>query len=396
MSKGVTAGNDVNGLRGGLALAEPPSSAATVRMAAPRDSAVIGPGSDRYRPEALADAGPLLEIGTALELNVINRVTVRNGPIADIAASRDGRRLVVSNHGDDSVSVIDTASGAILTLANIEAPFTIAAASAGASQVYVSMATMRCDSIAVIDLDSQTAVAEYSLGESVRDVTVSPDGRRVYVSRIGADGADVAILDTVTERIEVIDLAAEPGAVADCVALSPDGQSLYVATERPSGSALAVIDTRARRVIGTVNIGSPIRDIALNRGGDIAYVASCGSERGGVVDVVDTGAGVIAGSLEIGAFGAITQLVLSNDGYRVYLVTDAGVIVMSTLTYDVVNTVKPVAQPSSVAESADGNHLFVADYEGAVTVISIARTTSSLVGEFGDRPELLEHGSRRS
>jgi hypothetical protein len=38
----------------------------------------------------------------------------------------------------------------------------------------------------------------------------------------------------------------------------------------------------------------------------------------------------------------------------------------------------------------DGSHLYIADYSGTVTVVSIALTAAALVGEVGDRPELPE------
>ena len=39
---------------------------------------------------------------------VLVEIPVNNGPISSIAASHDGTRLMVTNYGRDSVSVIDT------------------------------------------------------------------------------------------------------------------------------------------------------------------------------------------------------------------------------------------------------------------------------------------------
>ncbi|MEZ0365311.1 YncE family protein [Mycobacterium sp. pUA109] len=392
MAKAVTAMSEARDATGGVALAEPPSSAPTVRIPALQDLAVnLGPRSHRYLPDVLAEAGPLLEVGVALGLTVAGRIGVGNGPIAGIAASRDGRRLVVTNYGDDSISVVNLAAGRVAaTLTGLPEPFTVAADEADEARVYVGVASPGYDAIAAVDLVTGTAVAGYPLAGSVRDLAVSPDGKLVFTSRISADGADVVVLDTTTEQAQVIDLAVAPGAVAENLAVSPDGQRLYVAIQRPDGSGLAVIDTAARRVLDTIEIGSPIRGLALNHDGDILYVASCDPDLGAVIDVVDTRAAVITGSLEIGSLDTVTQLLLSTDGARAYLVTGTGVTVMSTLTHDVIGTVALDAQPSCVAESADGSHLYVADHAGAVTVVSIGLTTASLVGEVADRPELFE------
>lgn len=388
MVRAVTGANDVHYGRGGVALAEPPSSAPTARIPALHDQAVnAGPHSQRYLSGVLADAGPLMEIGAALELSVVDRIAVGNGPIAGLVASGDGRRLVVTNHGDDSVSMLNTRSGAVeRTVTGLGEPFAIE--TGGFGHAHVSTASTAYDALAVIDLNTDDVVALHPLAHAVRDVAVSPDGTRVYASRNKTDGTDVAVLETATGRVETIDLATPSGVSADCVAISPDGRRLYVATQRPTGGGLAVIDTAARRVVDTIDIGSPIRDIALNRDGGIAYVAASGPDFGGVVDIVDTGAAVVTGSTEIEASGAITQLTLSKDGDRAYLVADGGLTVMSTLTHDVVDTVTPEAQPSCVAEGVDGSRLYIADYTGAVTVVSVALMTASLVGEFADRPEL--------
>lgn len=390
MADAVTAGGDKDGVNANVAIAERPSSAGTVRMPAlPDPGSNTGPRSHRYLPEVLADAGPLMEIGTALELSVVGRIAVRNGAIADLAVSGDGTRLVATNFGDDSVSVIDTNRRAVaMTVTGVAEPYAIA--TGGHVRAYLSTATNSSDGIAAFDLNTDDVVATYPVDHSVRDVAVSPDGRFVYASRVRADGADLAILTPAAARLEVIDLTMRPGTLADRLVLSADGRRLYIATQHPAGSALVVVDTVARRIVDTLEIGSRIRDIALSRDGGIAYVASCGSQCGGVIDLVDTQAGVIAGGLEIGGFGEINQLRLSNDGNRAYLVSGDGVIIMSTLTHDVIETVALKTQPSCVAESTDGRQLYIADCAGMITVMSIAWTTASLIGEVADRPELLE------
>ncbi|OBK53598.1 YncE family protein [Mycobacterium sp. 1081908.1] len=321
--------------------------------------------------------GGAIELGAAAGFPVVARIAVRQGPISGIAASPDGTRLVVANYGYDSVSVIDTDTCRVVqTVAGLPEPFALAVGRRDTNRAYVSTVTPAYDSIGVIDLPTNTVVATHPLAFSVSDLAVSPDGDHVYASRHGAGGPGVAVRDTRTGRTEEIALPNRPGTVTECVRSSADGSRLYLATNGPGGGQLALIDAHAparSRLLSTVEIGLPIRDVALSPNGALAYVASCAPELGAVIDVVDTRTAKITGTSKISEIGGIlTALTLSGDGDRAYLVSDDGVTVLSTLTHDVVGTIGVAGQPSCVVESADARYLYVADYSGTVTVAPVA------------------------
>jgi YVTN family beta-propeller protein len=315
-----------------------------------------------------------IEIGNAPGFEVLAEIAVRRGAVSGMAVSPDGARLLVTHYGDGSFSVIDTRGNAVAhTVIDIDEPFAIAMSD---TQAYISTASAAFDAILAFDVDASRVVADHPMTDSVTDLAVSPDGRHVYASRTGARGADVAILDTKTGSQQAIGIGATAGTTAECLRLSPDGRRLYVAVNEPQAAELVVIDTWQSRVLNTVEIGSPIRDIALSPDGSIAYVGSCGADYGAVLDVVETQsgtAGTIVSTCKIGEIvGNLTQLALSRDGQRAYLVGDASVTVWSTSSNDVIGGIALGAQPSCVTESTDGSRLYIADYTGAITVLTTA------------------------
>jgi YVTN family beta-propeller protein len=335
---------------------------------------------------------------------IVIEIPVQNGPISGIVASPDGSRLMVTNSGGDTVSIIDTDSCRVVeTVSGVQEPFAIAAGGPEAivsDRVYVNSVSPAYDSIEVIDVSTGAVVATHPLELSVSDLVVSADGRYVYASRNGNGGADLAVLDTTTGRVEVIDIAG-PGATTQCVRTSPDGDRVYVGTNGPAGGRLVVLGppsddrssgrarwrrkkpTRSRAtglsgwsVTGVVEIGLAVRDIAVSpdgaKGGQV-YVASCCPEVGAVIDVVDTRTNKITSTRKLGEIsGNLTGCTLSRDGDRAYLVSDDGITVLCTLTEDIIGTVAVTEQPSCVVESPDGKRLYVADYSGAVIVAPVA------------------------
>ncbi|BBX72356.1 hypothetical protein BST45_17825 [Mycobacterium shinjukuense] len=326
-------------------------------------------------------------------------ISVARGPISGVAISPDGSRLLVANYGDHSVSVISTDTCRVMhTITGLGEPFAIAMGGAHADRAYVSTVSPAYDSIGVIDISTNTVVASHPVALSVTDLTVSLDGKYVYASRIGVRGADVAVLDTATDRVEVVDIAQAPGITPTCVRVSSDGSRLYVGANGPSGGRVVVIatcpQTRSRwrrkgspsrgtkartgpRVLAAIDIGAAVRDIALSPDGAIAYVASCGADLGAVVDVIDTRTNKITDTRKIGEIGGlVTRLTVSGHTERAYLVSEDRVTVLGTQTPDVIGTIR-TNQPSCVVESPDGSYLYIADLTGTVTRTSVVSSPAS-------------------
>jgi YVTN family beta-propeller protein len=315
--------------------------------------------------------------GTHLSADVtrVGAVDVARGAIGDIAA--DDGMLVVTNHSDDTVSLLRADTLAVTGVVAVPGePFAVAVAD---GRAYVSTSSSSSDAVSVIDTVTQTVVATYSLAFSVTAMAASPDGKRVYVGRTGDGHVDVVVIDTTAERVGTIDIATGAGIGIDAVRVDPTGRRLYVATTDAQGSALVVVDVETARVQRTVSVGSPIRDIAV--ADDVAYVLTSDRTSGGAVKVVDLSKGRITGTAELG-IGAPTQMSVSADKTRAYIVDYDNVTVLCTLTLKIVNRVQVDARPSCVAVDSDAGRLYVADYAGGVTQLSVESAKPLLYSQF--------------
>jgi YVTN family beta-propeller protein len=303
----------------------------------------------------------------------VGAVAVRRGPVGDIAA---GDVVVVTNYGDDSVSFVNPDT--LVVEETIGVPGEPFAAVVADDRAYVTTSSASYDAVSVIDTNTRTVIASYPLAFGVTALAISPDGKRVYAGRTGRDHVDVAVIDITAERVGTIGIATGAGIGVDAIAVDPTGKRLYVATTDVRGSQLVVVDAETARVDRKVWVGSPIRDLAFADG--TAYLLTSDRVHGGAVSVIDMSTNRITDTIELG-IGAPTQMTLSPDKTRAYIVDYDHVAVLCTLSHEVVSTVTVDARPSCVTVDSDGRRLLVADYGGEVSVFSVASTLPLLCSQ---------------
>jgi YVTN family beta-propeller protein len=325
-------------------------------------------------PKGTADSDVNHEANVDWPFTALGIIAVGRGPIGDIAS---GDSLVVTNYGDDSVSLLNPDTLAVeATIAVPGEPF---AAAVRDDRAYVSTSSDNYDAVSVIDTNTRTVIGTYPLAFGVTTLAVSPDGKRVYAGRNGRDHVDVAVIDITAERVGTIDISSGAGIGVDAIAVDPTGKRLYVGTTDARGSQLVVVDAETARVDRKVWVGSPIRDLAFADG--TAYVLTSDRARGGAVSVIDMSTNRITDTIELGV-GAPTQMTLSPERTRAYVVDYDNVAVLCTLTHEVVNTVTVDARPSCVTVKDDGGRLYVADCAGDVSVFSVESTMPVLYSPF--------------
>ncbi|MET0704219.1 MAG: YncE family protein, partial [Mycobacterium sp.] len=179
-------------------------------------------------------------------VTVIGQVFVGRGPIVDMSVSSRSGMVFVTNQTDDSVSQLDLDTLVVVaTVTDTNEPFVVKTAG---SRAFVSTASAAYDAVTVIDTDSGGVVATFPLAASIRDLALSPDGCLIYVARTTGDGADVAVIDTISGAITTVDLGTRRGSTAAVITISRDGAWVYVVTADHLGSELVAIDTRDDRV----------------------------------------------------------------------------------------------------------------------------------------------------
>lgn len=305
----------------------------------------------------------------------VTSVALNRGPIGGVAVTADGTRLLATNYGDDTVSIIDTASCRVVsTVFHADEPFAIAAGPAGTGWAYVTAGSTALDAVLAIDVDTAEVTGCYPVAMDIGYLVVDPTSTRVYLTRTGSSGVDVLALDAAMRPVGSAAVSGRTGAAAAGLRISADGQRLYAAVRQPGGDIVTVLD-RELNVIDTVRVGATIVDVAISPDGARLHIATCGADGRGAVHVVDTRSHAVSSSRTIEA--QLIQLIASRDGLRVYLVTSDGVLVVCARTNETLETLTGIGEPSCAVESPDGSKLYVAGFDGTVRVASLADLPAS-------------------
>lgn len=156
-----------------------------------------------------------------------------------MALSADGRKAYVSNWGQDTVSVVDTAGGTLAKTIQVGTHPSAMLLAPGGGLLYV--ANTDSDSISTIDTATDAVARTTSLqpyrdapvGTSPNALAISSSGRRLYVAEAGNNAVRVLDVGGREDR----DIGAIPaGWYPTGIALDPAGKTLYVANARGLGA----------------------------------------------------------------------------------------------------------------------------------------------------------------
>ena len=282
--------------------------------------------------------------------------------------SADGSRIYVTGY-NGSISIINTMDYTVRTV--VGDAITAEVVSPEDNYIYLAHCQgHNCWVSAVSDVGATAAVVP--VDSYATALTLSPDGRRLYVASSKPRSArqhgsgSVAVVDTATfALIDVVAMQFAP----DTTVVSPDGSTLYATHYHRNAISVIELASHSHTLIGLDD--APL-DVAQSPNGEQLYVTNLHS-----LALIDTATNV-AESVPIGDLPR--HFHVSGDGKRAY-VTDLGhnsVWVMDPFDKTITAMVDLGRDPEALTLSVDEKHLYVADrLAPTLTVISLVPSEPS-------------------
>jgi YVTN family beta-propeller protein len=169
-------------------------------------------------------------------------------------------RVYQTNSAGDAVDIIDPATNTVvLQVKNIEVPHGVAFSPDG-SRAYISCEAE--NTLWATDTKTGKLLGKASLGGHPNNISISKDGRRVFVGIIADPGA-VEVVDTTL--LKSIKSVAVKGGVHNTY-VTPDGQ--FVVAGSIVGKILTVIDAQTLQPVWELSFDSGVRPMAFEKGTD--------------------------------------------------------------------------------------------------------------------------------
>jgi len=293
------------------------------------------------------------------------RTVVGNSPDAIGVDSMTGR-VFVANQTDNSVSVLDAASGTVVTTVRVGPyPNAIGVDDVTGRVFVVGVGSINGDmgvkgSVSVLDARTGTVLRTLPLGNTSTEVAVDARTGRVFVTNQGSN--TVSVLD------------ARTGALVRTVAVG--STPYYLAVDAGAGRVLVadtgdnkvyVLDAATGAVLHATDLGDIPGPVAVDATAHRAYV---GFSLSSSIRVLDTRTGRAMGSLNV----ATPQTILADGpARRVYVFGHAAgsggtVAVIDPTTGKTLRTISMLRSKAGSVDAVTGRVL-VADLTGTVYVL---------------------------
>jgi len=306
-------------------------------------------------------------------------LAVAAGALATAPTPRAAPLAYVPNQKSGSISVIDTASDAVVR--------TLTAAGTLGDRLQALEVDARSGTLFVVDAGRQQLVAldpatdrvrgTVDIGPDAEGVRLSPDGRTLAVCAEGQHR--VLLVDATTlaldARIEV------RGRNPEHCEFSPDGA--FLVTSNEGSDDLDVIELATRASTGTIATAGHPRGAAFLPRSGLLFVAQ---ETANGVDMVDFGAR--RKLVTIATAERAAGVTAAPDGKRVYVANGSGsVSVIDVASRVVIREIAVGKRPWNMALTPDGRKLYVANGRSDdVSVIDTTRLAVVATIAVGERP----------
>jgi YVTN family beta-propeller protein len=322
----------------------------------------------------------------------------KEGPFAAGLAPAGGR-LVVVDHENDAISLVDFAATEHTPTDLPVCEFPYAVTTVG-SHAFVTC--LRSREVAEVDLGPPAAVVrQIPVGEQPTAIAASRSGARLYVANAGSDS--LSIVDVAAGRVlGTVATTAPPGAVPpqltplrgsspNGLALSPDERTLYVTNGGNNTLAVVALDASGSsgQVTGLIPTGLYPTAVAVSPGGRWLYVAHAKSPTGPNPRGPWADAAVASRHPYADEGGNEYALQLHHGGLLALPVPDGPTLAKLTAQAVANDFAEDVAHPPSVIEALRGA------IQHVVLVVAENRTYDQVLGDLagadGD-PRLVHWG----
>jgi YVTN family beta-propeller protein len=283
-----------------------------------------------------------------------------------------GPKAYVGNFKDNTVSVIDTAAGAVVATIPIAAGPHGMAITPDGRWLYVS--SDGSSTVSVIDTSIDRVTQTIEVGKSPHGVTLVPGKELLLVAVNGED--KIAFVDTAKQSVIATVNVGKPHTIG----VSPDGKVAYISSQVPGHFEVAIIDLTARKVVRTITLDKTPRDLEYSSDGKAVYFTKAGAN---LIEVLDPASDMIVAEIPTGVSPHYVNHP-RNTMYGMAIVQGPGeLLLFDVKTNSPVRSIKVGDQPHWLAVSGDGKTAYVTN-EGSNTlsVVDIARgkTTTITVG----------------
>jgi YVTN family beta-propeller protein len=184
-------------------------------------------------------------------------------PMPAVVVTRDGSAVYITNPGDDTLLVIDTANSFVRTRIALHMHPSGAAVTPDGGFVYVSGCPGLCSSGMITVVDTRMYVISDSVPTAwpLSHIAMNPNGEFAYAS----GGSALLVVDTRTNNV----ITQIPGEFGSEVNVTADGALVYV-----HGSRLAVVDAASNAVAATIPLPSGVTSFALRPDAALGYFAA--------------------------------------------------------------------------------------------------------------------------
>ena len=232
----------------------------------------------------------------------------------------------------------------------------LSASPASAFMAYVS--NEKDNTVTVVDTDTKQVVKTIKVGQRPRGITISHDGKFVYLC--ASDDDNIEIIDTATAEI-VGSLPSGPD--PELFVLSPDGKTLYVANE--DDNLVTVIDIESKNVLAEIPVGVEPEGMGISPDGKTMVNTS---ETTNMAHFIDTETHEITHNVLVDSRPRFAQFKPDNSevwvsaeiGGTVSVIDNATREVKHKITFEIPGLRAESIQPVGIRITDDGKKAYVA------------------------------------